>query len=178
MGEHWDALDRQGRRLGFDLTRGQDIPPGVFHAIAELYTITAKREILVTRRGNKALWPFCWEITTGAVVKGETPEAGAVRELKEETGIEVEEGDLVPVYRLLHRHEIYCAYAVFVSEEHPEVKLQSEETTDYRFLPYLDFKKFLRSDQFAAPLRERFLSYESRFDQVILGTRQDKIRRD
>ncbi|HZK29302.1 MAG TPA: NUDIX domain-containing protein [Clostridia bacterium] len=45
------------------------------------------------------MWPFVWEVTAGAIMKGETAEQGAIRELKEETGIAVTESDLNPVYR-------------------------------------------------------------------------------
>lgn len=170
MAERWDALDRQGRPLGFDLIRGGDIPAGVYHAVAELYTLTTNKEILVTRRGNKALWPFCWEITAGAVIKGEEPEEGAIRELEEETGLLAEKAALVPVYRIPHGHEIYYGYLFPADRDDLPVRLQAGETTAYRFLPYQEFKQFVRTQQFAAPLRERFLAYESRFDRMILGS--------
>ncbi len=176
--ERWDALDSQGRLLGFDLIRGQSIPPGVFHAIVEVYTVTPKREILVTRRGNKTLWPFCWEVTTGAVIKGERPEAGARRELWEETGLRAERTCLVHVYRILDRHEIYFGYVFFANLDDLPVRLQAGETTDYRLLPYLAFKQFLRTDQFAAPLRDRFLANEGLFDRMILATNWDKMGSD
>ena len=170
VAERWDALDHEGRLLGFDLIRGRTIPSGVFHAIAEIYTVTPERKVLVTRRGNKTLWPYCWEITTGAVVKGETPEAGACRELEEETGLLVEQARLIPVYQILHRHEIYYGYLYFTDLTHPSVRLQAGETTDYRFLPYPEFKAFVKSDFFAAPLRERFLAHQEHFDRVIQDT--------
>ena len=176
--ERWDALDRQGRLLGFDLIRGRDIPAGIFHAIAEIYTVTSKKEILVTRRGKKTLWPFCWEVTTGAVVRGETPEMGAVRELEEETGLKLKQESMVPVYRILHRNEIYFGYLIFTGRDGPPVRLQAGETSAYRYLPYLEFKQLVRSDQFAAPLAERFLAHEATFDRMILGPHWGKIRKD
>ena len=35
--ELWDAYDREGNRLGFDLVRGEPLPEGVWHMVAEIY---------------------------------------------------------------------------------------------------------------------------------------------
>jgi len=38
--ELWDAYDREGNRLGFDLVRGEPLPEGVWHMVAEIYAVT------------------------------------------------------------------------------------------------------------------------------------------
>jgi len=40
--EIWDAYDRDGIKLEFDLIRGEPIPEGVYHIVAEIYAITKK----------------------------------------------------------------------------------------------------------------------------------------
>lgn len=53
-----------------------------------------KGEVLLQRRGDFGKWGF----PGGAVELGETPEQAAVREVKEETGLEVEIRRLIGVY--------------------------------------------------------------------------------
>lgn len=53
-----------------------------------------KREVLLQRRGDFDKWGF----PGGAVELGETPEQAAIREVKEETGLEVEIRRLVGIY--------------------------------------------------------------------------------
>ena len=50
--------------------------------------------ILLQRRGGSNMWGF----PGGAIELGETPEAAAIREVKEETGLDVEVGELIGIY--------------------------------------------------------------------------------
>ncbi len=51
-------------------------------------------EILLQRRGDSNKWGF----PGGAVELGETPEMAAIREAKEETGLDVKVSDLIGIY--------------------------------------------------------------------------------
>ncbi len=53
-----------------------------------------KGEVLLQRRGDCNKWGF----PGGALEIGETPQMAAVREVKEETGPDVEVGDIIGVY--------------------------------------------------------------------------------
>ena len=46
------------------------------------------------RASDEQVYPNMWDIPGGTLEDGEDPEAGAVRETKEETGIEIENGSL------------------------------------------------------------------------------------
>lgn len=65
--------------------------------------------LLVRQRG----WPESWYgLVTGFLEKGETPEAGVLRELKEELGLEGEIASLVGAYAFEQRNELIVAYHV------------------------------------------------------------------
>ncbi len=166
--EIWDAYDEDGNKLGFDLVRGDPLPDGIYHIVVEIYTVTNHNEILVTRRAQKKLWPLRWEVTAGAIVKGETAEQGAIRELKEETGIDVTESDLNLVFRYVYESEIYHCFVVFIDKDKTEIQLQEGETTAYRYLSYFEFKQFVRTDEFAPLEGQQFCAHEKLFDAMIL----------
>jgi ADP-ribose pyrophosphatase YjhB (NUDIX family) len=65
--------------------------------------------ILVRNKG----WPDGWfGLVTGFLERGETPEEGVLREVKEEVGLEGEVASLIGVYEFTQRNEIIAAYHV------------------------------------------------------------------
>lgn len=171
--EIWDAYDKDGNKLGFDLIRGEDIPEGAYHIIVEIYSITENNEVLITQRHEDKPRPLQWEITGGAILKGETPRQGAVRELREETGIEVRESDLNFVYSYIYKRRptICTCFVVFIDKERTKIELQEGETIDYRYIPYDDFKQFIKTDNFVNSINERFYTNEKLFDSITLNNK-------
>lgn len=65
-------------------------------------------QVLLVR--NRA-WPEKWfGLVTGFLERSETPEAGVLRELKEELGLEAEVVRLIGVYAFPERNEVILAY--------------------------------------------------------------------
>jgi ADP-ribose pyrophosphatase YjhB (NUDIX family) len=65
--------------------------------------------ILVRNKG----WPEGWfGLVSGFLERGESPEAGALREVKEEIGLDGEIEALIGVYEFTQRNEVIVAYHV------------------------------------------------------------------
>ena len=142
--EVWDAVDANGKCLGFDLYRDEDdrIPAGIYHAVAEIYSVTKDGLLLNTLRDPKKPGGLKWEVTGGSVVKGETPLQGAVRELKEETGLEAAPEDLILLATLTQEktpNSLYYEFAFLLPNADVSIQLQPGETVDHRFVPLDDF---------------------------------------
>ena len=170
--ELWDAYDREGSPLGLDLVRGEPLPEGVYHLVAEIFAVTADGRVLVTKRHPDKAWGGYWEYTAGGVVKGETPVQGALRELREETGIIVSEQDLHPVYvdarpGIDRLNTIYHSFVVFFDPAEQAIQLQEGETVDYALLPYEEYKRALMEDRFVDIIRHRFLDHQEAYDRII-----------
>ena len=166
--ELWDAYDREGNCLGFELVRGEPLPEGVCHLVAEVYSVTYDGRILITQRHPDKSWGGFWECTGGSIVKGETPVEGALRELREETGIVVHPDQLRLFYIYKDgSHTIYHSFVTFFDPAEQTVRLQEGETVDYRLLPYEDYKRFILTQAFTEGIRDRFLAYEEAFDRII-----------
>ena len=175
--ELWDACDREGNRLGFDVVRGDPLPEGVWHLVAEIYAITLDGRVLITRRHPDKSWGGFWEVTGGAVVKGETPLEGALRELREETGLALCPQDLRPMYVEPRQgidgyRTIYHCFAALFDPAEQTIRLQEGETTDWRLLPYGEFKRFILTEAYTAPIRRRFLDHQEVFDRLMAERHQ------
>ena len=170
--ELWDAYDREGNPLGFDLVRGEPMPENVYHLVVEILSVTTDGRVLITKRHPDKPWGGCWEYTGGSVVKGETPVQGALRELREETGIVVSEQELHPLYMdarlgIDGLHTIYHSFVVFFDPAEQTIRLQEGETIAYDLLPYEEFKRVIAKDIFAEPIRSRLQDHGEAYDRII-----------
>jgi NADH pyrophosphatase NudC (nudix superfamily) len=77
-------------------------------------------------------WPKEWYgLVTGFLEKGESPEQGMLRELKEELGLDGEIISLVGNYSFFQKNELILAYHVIASGE----IIMGDELSDYKIVP-------------------------------------------
>ncbi|MBP3704603.1 MAG: NUDIX hydrolase [Clostridia bacterium] len=160
--EVWDAYDANGNLLGFDLYRdeAEQIPHGIYHAVADIITVTKDGCVLITQRDPRKRFGLKWEFSGGSVLKGETPLMGAVRELSEETGIHQKPENMTLLVRMAFGNSLYHIYVNAVENSAVPVTLQEGETVAYRFVPAEELKNTVQEDSFALPVREKFSAYE------------------
>ncbi len=102
-------------------------------------------EFLITQRSFDKHWAGgWWEVTGGGVLSGETPHDAVTREVGEETGLDVSDQLIEPVYSYenvdLKRGDnyfvdIYHFHLDFTAED---VVLQSSEAIDFRLATWDD----------------------------------------
>lgn len=134
MTELWDLLDAERNLTGKTAPRGP-VPEGYYHVVVDIWTVLPDGRLLLTKRHpDKKMYPGMWEGTAGSVVAGETSLEGAIRELREETGLNA----LPEQMTLLATEQTECdfldSYLFRCPETEPELHLQAEEVVDYTFL--------------------------------------------
>ena len=130
--ELWDAYDRDLNRLeGMTLVRGEPIPEGICHLVCDILVRHVDGTYLLMRRDDRKPHGGLWEASAGgAALKGEEPLACALRELKEETGIEAE--GLREMGRVHGGgHAFYVAYLCVTDCDKDAITLQPGETTAF-----------------------------------------------
>lgn len=161
--ELWDAYDRSGRPLGYDLRRGdwngKAMPENVYHLVVQIFVFSADEKVLVTQRAPCKSFPLQWENPGGSVLKGETPVQGAVRELREETGLCITPQQLRFAYKEIGCSAIYHCFAALVRGDET-ITLQEGETVAFQWLPYPEFLALLKTENFINSCGERALSYQ------------------
>ena len=125
--ELWDAYDSNFKKIeGITLVRGEEssIPKGIYHMVVLILVRHVDGQYLLMRRSPGKAYPLYWEATAGgSVLQGETAIEGALRELREETGI---------IADTLEEKECFVKEET-TSCDKESVILQEGETCDYKW---------------------------------------------
>ena len=136
MAEIWDAYDNKFNIIeNRTLVRGEPIPEGIYHLVCEIIVKHIDGTYLLMQRDFRKHLGGKWEVTAGgSALKGETPLMGAIRELKEETGL-VAKG-IKEIQRIVHdgHHSLYVEYLCVTDCEKDSISLQEGETVDYKWV--------------------------------------------
>ena len=169
MSECFDAYDRNGQLMNETLYRGESPKQGLYHYVVEIYTVANKKVLITQRSKEKLLDPNLWEVTAGAVIKGERVEEAAIRELAEETGINVEQSMLIELYRYIEESEqvIIKSFGIVLDIE-PSIQLQAGETVDYKWITLPEFESRISGEDFVKSITNRYHLYASSIKSLFL----------
>lgn len=88
--EIWDLYTEDRKLLGKDHIRGEQLPDNGYHLVVHVWIRNSKGEYLISKRSdNRPHHPSMFECVGGSVLKGENSLQGAIREAKEEVGVEL-----------------------------------------------------------------------------------------
>lgn len=90
--EKWDLYTKYREKTGKECIRGEKIPEGLYHLVVHVWIRNRKGEYLISQRSaGRPTFPLMWECVGGSVLKGESSIEGALREVKEEVGLDLEQ---------------------------------------------------------------------------------------
>lgn len=159
--EIWDAYKEDMTLAGCDLIRGEEIPKGLYHLASEVIVKHKDGMYLLTQRDfKKDLFPGLYEASAGgSALKGESPYEAAVRELKEETGIQAKE--LKEIYKCKNKNTIFYGFLCETDCDKESIVLQEGETISYLWMDKKEFLKFIDSDKYMQEYKSRMSEYLS-----------------
>ncbi len=139
--ELWDGYYADRTPAGRDITRGETPSADLYHLVADVIVQHTDGSFLVMQRDPaKKLGGGMWEIGAGgSVLKGETAYDGAIRELREETGVIADK--LMLLHEVSEARDIhsgynshYSIYLCRTDMDKSAVTLQQGETVDFRWI--------------------------------------------
>ena len=164
--EYWDAYDDKRKKLGHDLIRDKSkISDGEYHIVEEVWIINSKGEILLTQRSKyKEDYPLLWECTAGSIVKGESTIEGALREVKEEIGLELDIKDLIHFGNKVDdtHHAIVDKWVVRKDILLSDLKFADGEVQDAKFVSKEEFEVMMNQGK----IRDIFYYMVSMYDEI------------
>lgn len=146
--EYWDIYDKDKKRTGRTMKRNDWIlKDGEYH-LTVLGVIARKDgRFLITQRVMTKAWaPGWWEVSGGAAMAGEDSKDAVLREVKEETGLDVSdwEGGYLFSYKRENPGEgdnYFVDIYRFVKDfDESELNLQESETAGYKLATLEEIK--------------------------------------
>lgn len=167
--EIWDGYNADGSLAGIDLIRGEVVPKGIYHTVAEILVVHEDGSILVMQRDlRKPNYPGLYEASAGgSILKGEKSKNGAFRELQEETGIIAGELEFLSRFVKVDGKSIYDQYICVTDCDKDSITLQDGETIDYKWLKQEEFFEFINSREYVSAHRDRLMRDIDRIKEVI-----------
>lgn len=146
--EIWDIYDVNKKVTGRTMIRDDfHMKPGEYHLSVLGVVKRTDGRFLITKRDMKKRWaPGHWETSGGACVAGENSYEAVLREVKEESGLDVTgcPYKLSLTYRRDNPDEgdnYFVDVYLFIKDfNEDEVKLQEEETCDFKLATFEEIK--------------------------------------
>jgi 8-oxo-dGTP pyrophosphatase MutT (NUDIX family) len=148
--ELWDVYDKDKQLTGRTKQRNDwSYQPGEYHLSVLGVIRRPDGKYLITKRTMDKEWaPGWWEVSGGAAKAGETSGEAVLREVKEETGLDVSQADggLVFSYRRENPEEcdnyFVDVYRFTLDFEESDIKVQPEEVAGYQIATLEEIKEY------------------------------------
>ncbi|MHB1392973.1 MAG: NUDIX hydrolase [Clostridia bacterium] len=147
--ELWDILDEDGNLTGRTIERGQSMKEGEYHLVVHIWIRNSKGEYLIQKRAKKLeRWPGIWAATGGAAIKGESSLNAALREVKEELGINFKPEMLKKVIRVKRKNALSDLWLVCHDVDLEDVRMQKEEVSAVKYASISEILSMTSGNEF------------------------------
>lgn len=147
--EIWDILDGEGKKTGKTIIRGQELKDGDYHLVVHIWILNDKGEFLIQRRAEHLrLLPGLWAATGGSAVAGEDGKTAAIREVKEELGIDVDTENMIKLKTMKRRNNFAEIWLVKQNILLRDVHLQAEEVSGAKWVTKEELENMIKSGGF------------------------------
>ena len=154
--EFWDIYDANKERTGRTMKRNDWIlQDGEYHLTVLGVVKRTDGKFLITKRVMTKAWaPGCWEVSGGAAQAGEASYDAVLREVREETGLDVSRAD--GGYLFTYKREnpgegdnyFVDVYRFVMDIDEKDLHLQEAETDGYMFATLDEIKAFAAEGKF------------------------------
>ncbi|SDS26286.1 Isopentenyldiphosphate isomerase [Formosa sp. Hel1_31_208] len=150
MEEYIDIVDENGEPTGVSGLKSEIHKKGLYHHTAHVWCYTSEGQILLQQRAaSKAIYPLLWDVSVaGHVETGERIEDAAIREAKEEIGLDISEAALqkIGVFKCFKNYsngikdyEFHNTFIIKINSAIQELTPQAGEVESLKFVSIPEF---------------------------------------
>lgn len=165
-----DVYDENGIPTGkvIDKDRKEPLMDGEYILAVGIWIVDEENRILLTKRSMQKSWaPGKWENTAGHVKAGESCVHAILRELREETGLEIAEEELTLLGSARSGHYFGKNYGVRVPGKRTVVTFQEGETCDAKWVEFPEFMEMGKRGELSPSVLSHLQDYKENFLRFI-----------
>lgn len=150
--ELWDIYDENRIKTGRTAVRGEKLRQGDYHLVVHICIFGSDGKMLIQQRQPfKEGWGGMWDVSVGgSAVSGDTSRTAAVREVREELGLDIgpELEGVRPVLTVNFEHGFDDWYIVKKDVDISSLTLQPEEVKTVKRAGYDEICSMINSGEF------------------------------
>ncbi len=144
----WDLYTEVRKLTGKEHIRGEKLPENMYHLVVHVWIKNSKGQYLISQHSaSRPTFPLMWECVGGSVLKGESSIDGAIREAKEEVGVELlpDNGKLVfsKNRKIIDGKRFNDILDVWLFQYDGDVTLNNATTDEVKQISWMDKKQIL-----------------------------------
>jgi isopentenyldiphosphate isomerase len=183
MEEYIDIVDHLGKPTEKIALKSEAHKNGWFHNTVHVWLYTSKREVLLQQRSHKKLiHPLLWDVSSaGHIDAGETFVEAALRETKEEIGLQLKSQDLFKIGVELHKmsynngaikdNEFHQVYIAELKVNINELTPQETEVEALKLVSFVEFKTLLKN----SATNHHFIPSNKDYYTFVLNAINDRL---
>ena len=155
MVEYWDLYNKERKKIDRIHTRGEPLEQGTYHIVVNVWIVNSKNEVLITQRHpQKKLWGGLWECSaSGAVIAGEDSLQGALRETKEEIGIDLFPSEAILIETIFRKDDIRDTFLFKKDIRLDDLIFHPDEVINAKWVSKVEYDDLCNKELMAPPVK-------------------------
>ena len=155
-----DIYNKRREKTNKTSERGKE-KDGEYGLSVHIWIMNKEGKFLVQKRTkSRKRFPNMWSLTAGAVDTGETSLEGAIREAKEEIGINIEKEEFELILSIKRKHNFLDIWLVRKDIDLKDIVMQ-EEVQEVKWVTKEELEEMIKNDEVAGTVT---LYYKMFFD--------------
>jgi 8-oxo-dGTP diphosphatase len=147
--EMCNIVDELGNRTGRVVTRGMNLAPGEFYPVVHVWIRDKLSNYLIQQRAfHLASSPGVWAVTVGYMLAGEDSISGAIREVKEELGIQLSSSQLKLIDRHTMENRVEDVWLADISRSSMGSPILGPEVADWKWVSKAELEQMVNQNDF------------------------------
>ena len=124
------------------------MPEGDYHLVVFVWLRNSKGEYLISKRAPNKGYPNLWENTGGSAIAGDDSLTAAIREVKEEVGLDVDLENGKLIISEIREDSFFDVWLFEQDFDLADVVLQENETVDAKYATLEEIEQMIRNCEF------------------------------